>query len=559
MKFKSSFLSLILLVLLTTCRSKQPQVLTIQVSEYESKLKAAWIGQMVGVGWAAVTEYKWIGDLIPEDKVPVWEPGMVNQYEQDDLYVEMNFMGSMETYGIDVPIRCAGIDFANTGFGLAAANDCARENLRAGIAPPASSHPRFNMNCEDIDYQIEADYSGIIAPGMRQVPIDLGEKFGRLMNYGDGVYAGQFIGGMYAAAYFEKDVEAIVRRGLDCIPDSSLYAVCMRDVIGWYHADPVNWQGTWKKITDKYYRTLDHQPYHRMTPKAWAGIDAKMNGAFVVMGLLYGRGDIDSTFQISVRAGFDSDCNPSSALGVLFTSKGLDNIPEKYYSALDETKYFSHTNYSFSKLIEVSKNMTKQFLERQGGRIEKGSDGQECLVIPVKQPVPSKLVRSWMPDALDEASIRFTEAEMKEMIYLPSRAFDVILQDFAPGWMITNATTQASPELISYRHRNNVLQMAFAEDNACNMRRELIVPDTKNPELRLSVMNEPGKTWKLNIRANWQPVYSVEVNDALTAKGWFDVRCDLSEYRGKKLFLLLQGSKGSGEDSKVFISNLIIQ
>ena len=38
---------------------------------------------------------------------------------------------------------------------------------------------------------------------MPNVAIELGEKFGRLMNYGDGLYGGQFIGGMYAAAFFE--------------------------------------------------------------------------------------------------------------------------------------------------------------------------------------------------------------------------------------------------------------------------------------------------------------------------------------------------------------------
>ncbi|MHC4199044.1 MAG: hypothetical protein ACYSU0_03570 [Planctomycetota bacterium] len=33
------------------------------------------------------------------------------------------------------------------------------------------------------------DFSGLIAPGMPNVPIEPGEKFGRLMDYGDGMYA----------------------------------------------------------------------------------------------------------------------------------------------------------------------------------------------------------------------------------------------------------------------------------------------------------------------------------------------------------------------------------
>ena len=46
---------------------------------------------------------------------------------------------------------------------------------------------------------------GLIAPGLPNAVIALGEKFGRLMNYGDGLYGGQFVGGMYAEAFFETD------------------------------------------------------------------------------------------------------------------------------------------------------------------------------------------------------------------------------------------------------------------------------------------------------------------------------------------------------------------
>jgi hypothetical protein len=435
MNCKSFFLlfSLLLLLLLSACRLNTTPVQRIPECVYEDRMRAAWIGQMVGVGWAAVTEYKWIGEIIPEEKVPKWEADMVNQYNQDDLYVEMNFLESMDTYGIDVPIRRTGIHFANSTFGLAAANKRGRENLRAGIAPPASSHPLFNINCEDIDYQIESEYSGIIAPGMLQVPVHLGEKFGRLMNYGDGMYAGQFIGGMYAAAYFEHDIKTIINKGLTCIPDSSCYAACIRDVLSWYDEDSLDWQNTWEKIVDKYYRTLDYQPYHRIASEAWVGIDAKLNGAFVVLGLLYGQGDIESTFYISVRSGFDSDCNPSSALGILFASMGLRNIPEKYYSNLDESRSFANSAYTFPKLVEVSKKLMKQFVIEQGGKIKTGPDGREYYVIPVKQPIPSTWEKSWMPDTLDETAIRFTDAEMEEIKYSPSSPLEKV-----PGWSITH-------------------------------------------------------------------------------------------------------------------------
>ncbi|MFQ5808673.1 MAG: ADP-ribosylglycohydrolase family protein, partial [Armatimonadota bacterium] len=178
----------------------------LPVSEYVDKMKAGWIGQMVGVGWGGPTEFKVKGAIMEPERMPAWRPEMVNQFSQDDIYVEMTFLQTLDKYGLDAPIRQAGIDFANSGYNLWHANRAGRDNLRKGIAPPDSGHPRFNNHADDIDYQIEADYSGLIAPGMPNLAIELGEKFGRLMNYGDGTYAGQFVGGMYAEAFFESDM-----------------------------------------------------------------------------------------------------------------------------------------------------------------------------------------------------------------------------------------------------------------------------------------------------------------------------------------------------------------
>ena len=129
----------------------------LPVAEYRDRMAAGWIGQMVGVGWGAPTEFQFMSRIIPEERVPQWTPNMVNQFWQDDLYVEMTFLRTMELYGLGCSIRQAGIDFANSGYGLAHANKEGRNNLRNGVAPPDSGHPKFNLHADDIDYQIEAD------------------------------------------------------------------------------------------------------------------------------------------------------------------------------------------------------------------------------------------------------------------------------------------------------------------------------------------------------------------------------------------------------------------
>ncbi len=370
--------------------------LVLPADEYVDRMKAGWIGQMVGVSWGAPTEFRWIGSIIPESEVPRWHPEMVNHaFAQDDLYVEMTFLRSLERYGLGVSIRQAGIDFANSRYPLWHANRQGRENLRNGIAPPDSGHPAFNPHADDIDYQIEADFSGLIAPGIPQAAIDLGEVFGRLMNYGDGVYGGQFVGGMYSAAFFEKDPLKIVQAGLRCIPAQSQYAEVIRDVLSWYRQYPQDWQRTWELVEKKFNRTPEYRRFS--CTQGDFNIDAKLNGAYIAMGLLYGGGDIERTIIIAMRCGQDSDCNPSNAAGVLFTTLGYRQLPDVFKSRLDTRTVFSHTEYTFDRVVEVSLRLARQVVVRYGGRIER-EGGREVWHIPVKAPRPSRLAQSWSPE-----------------------------------------------------------------------------------------------------------------------------------------------------------------
>ena len=365
---------------------------TISVAEYKERMIAGWIGQIAGVVWGAPTEFKFKGVITPDSALREWTPAMINEgFDQDDLYVEMTFIETLDKYGLTVDIRQAGIDFANTQYKLWCANAAGRTNLRKGIAPPDSSHPAFNRYATAIDYQIEADFSGLISPGCPQRVLELGNLFGRLMNYGDGVYGGQFVGGMYAEAFFETNRVKIVEAGLACIPQESLYAQMVRDMLKWYRNDPKDWKLAWRCAKAKWRENPEYQ-------KLSSGdIDVKINGAMVLLGFLWGEGDPENTIRISARGGYDSDCNPSSAAGVLFTSLGLKNIPAKYYTALDRSKKFSFTAYDFPSLIEVCERLAREGVLKAGGKIRKDSNGKEIFIIPQNTPAPDSYDIAWAP------------------------------------------------------------------------------------------------------------------------------------------------------------------
>jgi DUF1680 family protein len=519
----------------------------LPVTEYIDKMKAGWIGQMAGVGWGAPTEFKFKGEIIPEDKVPAWTPQRINQYNQDDIYVEMTFLRTLEQYGWDVSIRQAGIDFANSGYRLWHANRCGRDALRKGIAPPDSGHPKFNKCADDIDYQIEADYAGLISPGMPNVGIALGEKFGRLMNYGDGVYGGQFVSGMYAEAFFETDIGKIVRAGLACIPKGSQYHECISDVLKWHAADPDDWQKTWKKIEAKYNK---NPAYRRASCTDRINIDAKINGAYIVMGLLYGNRDLDKTIVISMRCGQDSDCNPSNAGGILFTSIGFSKLPERFTSALDETPTFSHTPYTFPKLIDVCTTLVRQAVERSGGRIEK-----DVLIIPIVAPKPPKLEQCWEPGPV--ANSRFTEAEMarikppaptqpkktKKKGQSPGKIdISAAVTKFAPGWTVTDCGDDMKPGLRGeLQGRKNVLVThPFSTEVPCVLRRTLAIPAGKKTALRLLVSHNPRGDWQLVVKVAGKELLKRTIGKDTTENGWAALTVDLSSYAGTSVDIALE-------------------
>ena len=97
----------------------------LPVEVYRQKMTAGWLGQMVGVSLGAPTEFRYRGRTIPESAVPRLHPGIANDaFGQDDLYVEMTFLDTLDTYGLDVSAAQAGIDFANSEYQLCPGANC---------------------------------------------------------------------------------------------------------------------------------------------------------------------------------------------------------------------------------------------------------------------------------------------------------------------------------------------------------------------------------------------------------------------------------------------------
>jgi hypothetical protein len=375
---------LVLMPFLQTCGT-QVDLQEIAFEDLRDKLKGGWAGQMIGVSYGAPTEFRYRGRIIPEEEMPEWRPDRIhNSIRQDDLYVEMTFAQVLDEKGLDATTQDFGDMFRSAKYRLWHANLAARRALKRGVPAEKTGTPEYNAHANDIDFQIEADFIGLMSPGLPVASNDLCWRVGRVMNSGDGIYGGMFVSGMYAAAFLENDVRKVVKEGLACLPSESPYAKVISDVLQWSAENPDDWIATWKLLEGKW-NDRDPCPAGALLP---FNIDAKLNGAYIALGLLYGQGDFWKTLEVSTRAGQDSDCNPSNAAGVLGVMLGYERIPDRLKKGIDDIadEKFSFTNYSFNSIIDSNQKWIVQMVENHGGRVE-----GEKLLIKVQTPRPAAL------------------------------------------------------------------------------------------------------------------------------------------------------------------------
>ncbi|MFZ4262571.1 ADP-ribosylglycohydrolase family protein [Sphingobacterium sp. HJSM2_6] len=358
------------------------------------KIKGGWAGQTIGVTFGGPTEFRYLGVYMQDNEPIPWYDGylshsmMHSPHLYDDIYMDLTFVDIIEKLGVDAPVDSFAQAFAHAEYPLWHANQIARYNILNGIKAPASGHWKNNPHADDIDYQIESDFAGLMNPAMPNAASQISDKIGHIMNYGDGWYGGVYVGAMYSIAFNSQDINYIVKEALKTIPKKSQFYQCINDVILWHQKHPNDWKQTWTHIQQKWADEVGcpdgvHAAFN---------IDAKLNAAYIVLGLLYGQGDFTKTLEISTRAGQDSDCNPASAAGVLGVMHGYSQIPAHWKMGLEEAENlnFMYTKTSLNKVYETSYKHALEMILRNSGK-----DLGSSMEIKVQKPKPVRFEKSF--------------------------------------------------------------------------------------------------------------------------------------------------------------------
>ena len=371
-----------------------PEKITLNKEVLKDKIKGGWAGQTLGVTYGGPTEFRYKSRIIPDSVVIPWpESGYCTDWFDnrpglyDDIYMDLTFVDVFEKYGLDAPADSFALAFAHAPYPLWHANQAARYNILQGIMPPQSGYWKQNPHSDDIDFQIESDFAGLMSPAMPVTASGITDKIGHIMNYGDGWYGGVYVSAMYSLAFITDDIDFIVREALKMIPQESNFYKFMSDVIAWSEQNE-DWKQTWTEIEEKW-------GDDKTCPQGYKdpfNIEATMNCAYILMGLLYGDGDMGKTIEISTRCGADSDCNPSNAAGILGTAMGYSNIPQYWLNNVIEVedRIFPFTSLSLNNTYDLSMKHALELIERNGGTI-KG----EKVTIVCQQPLAVRYEKSF--------------------------------------------------------------------------------------------------------------------------------------------------------------------
>jgi hypothetical protein len=162
----------------------------------------------------------------------------------------------------------------------------------------------------------------------------------------------------------------------------------MHDVIGWHKQYPNDWKATWFEVQKKWANDIScpegvFRPFN---------IDATVNAAYVVIGLLYGNYDFTKSLEIATRCGQDADCNPSTVGGILGTLLGYDKIPAYWKQGLKEAEDidFKYTTMSLNDVYDIGYKQALENIQRNGGNIS-----EDKVIIKTQQPVAVKFEKSF--------------------------------------------------------------------------------------------------------------------------------------------------------------------
>jgi len=310
----------------------------ISVKEYNAKVYASWLGQCVGNIYGLPHENAYIDSAGPESFPYGYgrNAELLRKYNgafsDDDTDIEYMYLLAMEKYGIEPKLEeLAELWKYHVRDRVWLANRAALAAMHYGFTPPVTGWKLINPHWFQIDPQLINEIWAVTSPGMISYSTEKSGWAGTIMDDGWGVEPTVFYGALYAAAFFETDVDKLIDIGLKSLPEGSRYKTTVQDMIKLHEKYPEDWEKARSEMAEKYYI---NEPIDTKT--IW---NANLNGACGVLALLYGNGDFQKTLDLACAMGFDADNQAATLSGLIGIMHGVEGIPKELLYPFEDLKW----------------------------------------------------------------------------------------------------------------------------------------------------------------------------------------------------------------------------
>ena len=212
------------------------------------------------------------------------------------------------------------------GYGISTEHT-AFPNLKAGIKAPLSGSIKQNglTLAEQIGGQIFIDSWGLVWPGNIEKAAHYAEIAARVSHDGNGIYGARFVAACIAKAFETDNYSEIVNAGLSVVPDNSEFMRVNIAVLDYFKNNPENFRGCFKMLESQFgydkYKGICH-----IIP----------NAGVVTLGLLYGKGNLSRSLEITTMCGWDTDCNAGNVGTIIGVAEGIYGLQDKYRGPIND-------------------------------------------------------------------------------------------------------------------------------------------------------------------------------------------------------------------------------
>ena len=384
--------------------------ITIGVKEYQDKVYASWIGQMVGNIYGLVHENMYIEEPGPEDfpygydykPIPFFNGIYATDYfkehpgafSDDDTDIEYMYLLQMEEHGPEPGyVELAEAWKHHVRGWVWVANRAALRLMHYGHYPPLTGSTEHNPHWFQIDPQLVNEIWAVTSPGMINYAVEKSRWSARITNDSIGVEPTMFYAAMYSAAFFEPEVTELIDIGKEAIGRESYFSGVVDEMIELFNRYPTDWRAARKGLKEKYW-TQQEDRYKSV-------YNAALNGACSVLALLYGNGDFQQILDLCCAMGWDADNQAATMCGLLAIAGGIESIPEHLLYPLEEwTDPFNDTyinrtrndlpDASIKDMAGRTAEMGEKVIFSKGGKIV-SEEGEKRYVIPVMSAFEPRL------------------------------------------------------------------------------------------------------------------------------------------------------------------------